>query len=137
MNLQVHLQILHPHLLSLPLGLQVLGPHPLPPSLPASATLFLISSYNLASISPPIFSLLPSLHGDPPFSFGEYDPMLASLHSFVFSLSMPRLAPAITLKQHQQTREKNQISIWALQIESNHRIMVGIDHKNGRYRPYL
>ncbi|XXG54480.1 hypothetical protein AAC387_Pa03g2346 [Persea americana] len=104
MNHQVHLQILHPHLLSLPLDTQVLGPHPFPPPLPASPTIFLISAYNLVSVSPPLFSPLPSLHGDPPFFSDEADPMLAALYSSLSSLSLPPLPPFTSLEQHQQPR---------------------------------
>ncbi|XXG59880.1 hypothetical protein AAC387_Pa04g1887 [Persea americana] len=142
------MQILRPRLLSLSLGLQVLGPHSLPPPLPIIPTLFLISTYNLASVSrpfsslllpsspssPPSMAILPhpptkmTLCCHPPSSFDEDDLMLAGLHSFVSSLSLPPLASSTALEQHQQPREKNSISIWVLQIESNHRIMVYIDH---------
>lgn len=65
------------------------------PSLPhhlQAQALFLVSAYNLASVSPPFFSLLLSLHGDTPSS--SSDSMLAALHSFVSSLSPPPLAPS-------------------------------------------
>ncbi|XXG74711.1 hypothetical protein AAC387_Pa07g3363 [Persea americana] len=104
-----------------------LGPHPLPPPLSPSPVLFLIFAYNLASVSPPLISL----HGDLPSSSEEDDPMLAAFHSFTSSLSLTpltRFAASTALKQHQQPKEKTPVSIWVLLIESNHHIMVEIDH---------
>ncbi|XXG65953.1 hypothetical protein AAC387_Pa05g3530 [Persea americana] len=118
MNMQVHLRILRPRFLSLPLGLQVLGPIP---SLPHYLQAQPFSS------SPPTTSPTSPLPSSPS-SFGEDDIMLTSLHSFVSSLSLPPLASSTALEQHQQLREKTPISIWILQIESNYRRMVDIDH---------
>ncbi|XXG49828.1 hypothetical protein AAC387_Pa02g3893 [Persea americana] len=101
MNLQVHLQIFCPRLLLLSLGLQVIGPHPIPPSLLASQALFLTSAYNLTSIFPLPFSVLACLHGDPPSSSNEDDPMLAEPHSSASNLSLPSLALFTALEQHQ------------------------------------
>ncbi|RWR86884.1 putative BRASSINOSTEROID INSENSITIVE 1-associated receptor kinase 1 precursor [Cinnamomum micranthum f. kanehirae] len=74
---QVHLSIFCPRLL---------------PSLLEGQALFLVSAYDLTFVSPPIFSLLLSLLGDPPFSSNEDNLMLAPpLHSFVSSFSPPPL----------------------------------------------
>ncbi|XXG40632.1 hypothetical protein AAC387_Pa01g1305 [Persea americana] len=122
------MQILHPCLLSLPLSLQVLDPYPLLPALPESPVLFIISTYNLISVSPPLFSLLPSLHDDHPSSSDEDYPMLAALHSFVSSISFPPLTPSTALEQYQQPREKrlNFYLGFANREQPPH---------NGRYRP--
>ncbi|XXG55474.1 hypothetical protein AAC387_Pa03g3136 [Persea americana] len=102
------------------LGCRSLTPHPLPPPLLAGLALFLLSTYNITSVS--------SLHGNPPYSSDEDDPMLATLHSFISSLSSPPLAPSTALEHHQLPKGKNPIFIWVLQIESNHHRRVDIHH---------
>ncbi|RWR83720.1 rust resistance kinase Lr10-like protein [Cinnamomum micranthum f. kanehirae] len=107
------------------------------PSLPQhlqAHALFLVFAYNFTSVSTPLFSLL-SLHGDPPSSDKD-DPILAALHSFISSLSLTPPAPSIALEQHQQPKNKNPLSIWVLQIESNHDIERNENREEGE-KPLL
>ncbi|RWR77240.1 NYN domain-containing protein [Cinnamomum micranthum f. kanehirae] len=134
------MQILRPRLFSLPLGLQVLGPHPLPPPPPPRPTLFLIFTYNIASVSPPLFSLLFSLHGDHPSS-KEDNSMLVALHSFqsliaivaVFIIFPSSVEKACTHHHHPNMMASPNPSSRALSLESSY--TSGANTMNPNMRP--